>query len=86
MILSAHRLSKLSFAMAIAPSVTGKSAAWTCGRHRAKRCGTCRSIPRTMRARAEFVREITRQRNAMNTDRSVEKTEKEGEERYKIGY
>ena len=39
-----------------------------------------------MRARAEFVREITRQRNAMNTDRSVEKTEKEGEEKYKIGY
>jgi hypothetical protein len=71
-ILSAHRLSKLSFAMAIAPGVTGKSAAWTCGRHGAGRCGTCRSIPRTMRS--------------PRTDRSVETTEKEGEERYKIGY
>jgi len=29
------RPSKLSFAIAIAPGVTGKSAAWTCGRHRA---------------------------------------------------
>ena len=37
-------------------------------------------------ARADFVREITRARNTMNRDRSVEKIEKEGEESYKIGF